>query len=111
MVADNEQLDGVGFLRFKTRLVWPRQGNEPDVCDRSVGAQTAILACGVTWTHLAAIEEFGLPDPNGSLTRRVSVNRSDDLAGMHGLRSANLFLDYSLPTDLLMPVPDSAYCE
>ena len=117
-VTDNEQLDGVGFLRFKTRLAWPRQGSEPDVCGRSVDAQTAILAavrqqypqilaCGqVTWTHLAAIEEFGLPDPDGGLTRRVSVNQPDDLVGMHGLRSANLFLDYSLPTDLLMPAPD-----
>lgn len=117
-VVDNEQLDGVGFLRFKTRLAWPRQGSEPDVCGRSADAQTAILAamrqrrpqildCGqVTWPHLAAIEEFGLPDPDGGLTRRVSVNRPDDLTGMHGLRSANLFLDYSLPTDLLMPAPD-----
>ena len=117
-VADNEQLDGVGYVHFRTRLAWPRQGTEPDVCHRSADAQTAILAalqyrhpevsaCGdVTWHHLAGIEEFGLPDRDGGRPRRASVNQPDDLAGMHGLRSANLFLDYLLPVELLAPAPD-----
>ena len=131
--VDDRGVDGVGYLRYATRLTWPRAGTSPKICERSERIQHAILQAlahngpiptceEVTWLQLASIKVLPPQDDSGlgswmlvdateeifgSTLRYTSVRDAADLLGLSNLEELHLWGVplASWPTGLFAPTP------
>ena len=115
---DNQQVEGVGYLRYTARLAWPRAGTAPNVCERHFSIRWALVsilnmrdtdsstACaGITWEQLAGIKDLTPPSRYEGDTGIVEIKTAEDLAGLQGLNTAKIRNMGHWPAGVLLPVP------
>ena len=107
---DGQSLDGVGHLRYTTRLAWPHASASPQVCDRSQDVHDVIVArlgrrCrDISWADLATIQTLGTY-PFATHQGFLVVDHPHDLAGLQNVGAALFHTWGEFPEAMLAPVP------
>ncbi len=107
---DGESLDGVGHLRYTTRLAWPHASASPAVCDRSQDVRDVIVAklgrrcTDISWADLATMQTLGTY-PFATHQGFLRVAHPHDLAGLQNVRAVLFHTWGVFPEAMLAPVP------